>query len=201
MGLMIMLRLAPPGLAPCRPGRHRRRADPVFPPGLPIGLEPAGDLTVLDRVPGFEDPDRKVTVSDPRPAGRPLREVLEHRLRQESPPGLRQRRRAKASRYRNGIGYLLTADATEERRRVRRLFLIAVPSAVPADAQFVALVKVDVPEAARDVYTDDVVRKMLASVTFREAPIEEQLDLIALSSSSELAGFRVVQARPVAQPS
>ena len=38
-------------------------AEPVFPPGLRIGLVPPGDLKPSTRFPGFEDIDRKVTVT------------------------------------------------------------------------------------------------------------------------------------------
>ena len=38
-------------------------AEPVFPPGLRIGLEPPGDLKPSTHFPGFEDIDRKVGVT------------------------------------------------------------------------------------------------------------------------------------------
>ena len=38
-------------------------AEPVFPPGLRIGLEPPGDLKPSTHFPGFEDIDRKVAVT------------------------------------------------------------------------------------------------------------------------------------------
>ena len=46
-------------------------ADPIYAPGLRVGLEPAGDLKPAPGVSGFEDPDRKtkVTIVEVPPAG------------------------------------------------------------------------------------------------------------------------------------
>lgn len=166
-------------------------AQPVFPPASPIGLAPAVGLKVADRFPGFEDPDRRVVVSViDLPAAR-YEEVLNTAFA-ESPPGLRNVTR-ESFPYRSGIGYLLTADATEEGIQWRRFYLIAIPVGAPADAQFVAFIKVGVPQAAREVYSDEVVRGMLASTTFRDVPIEEQLDQLPYRLS-ELSGFRVARA-------
>jgi len=166
-------------------------AQPAFPTGSPIGLEPAGDLKLTNRFPGFEDPDRKTVVSMlDLPAAR-YEEVLNSAFA-GSPPGLRNVTRESFA-YRSGIGYLLTADATEEGAEWRRFYLIAVPFGVPADAQFVAFVKVSVAQESRDVYSDEAVRRMLASVTFRDVPIEEQLGQLPYQLS-ELSGFRVARA-------
>ena len=51
------------------------------------------------------------------------------------------------------------------------------------------------PEAARAIYTDAVIRKALASVTFRPAPLQEQLGLLPFKLN-DMAGFRVMQALP-----
>jgi hypothetical protein len=58
-----------------------------------------------------------------------------------------------------------------------------------------ALINVEVPESALSVYSDAVVRKALASVTFRPAPIKEQLGLLPFRFG-DLAGFEVVQVMP-----
>ena len=57
------------------------------------------------------------------------------------------------------------------------------------------LINVEVPESALSVYSDAVVRKALASVTFRPAPIKEQLSLLPFRFG-DLAGFEVVQVMP-----
>ena len=58
------------------------------------------------------------------------------------------------------------------------------------------LINVEVPEAALAVYSDAVIRKALASVTFRPMPIQEQLGLLPFKLN-QLAGFRVVKVMPV----
>ena len=58
-----------------------------------------------------------------------------------------------------------------------------------------ALINVEVPESALSVYSDAVVRKALASVTFRPAPIKEQLSMLPFRFG-DLAGFEVVQVMP-----
>jgi hypothetical protein len=105
-------------------------AQPTFPTGSPIGLEPAADLKPTNRFAGFEDPDRKVIVSViDLPAAR-YEEVLNTAFT-ESPPGLRNVTR-ESFPYRSGIGYLLTADAAEEGVEWRRFYLIAIPAGAPA---------------------------------------------------------------------
>jgi hypothetical protein len=59
----------------------------------------------------------------------------------------------------------------------------------------VALINVTVPQSANTIYSDAVVRKMLASMTIRDPPIEEQLGLIPFKLE-ELAGFRVRRVTP-----
>ena len=54
------------------------------------------------------------------------------------------------------------------------------------------LINVEVPESARAVYSDAVIRQALASVTFRPMPIQEQLGLLPFKLG-QLAGFRVMQ--------
>jgi hypothetical protein len=54
---------------------------------------------------------------------------------------------------------------------------------------------VEVPEAARSVYTDAIVEQALKSVTFRKAPIAEQLAMLPFTLG-DLAGFHVRQVAP-----
>jgi len=38
-------------------------AEPVFPPGSRVGLEPPAGLNLSKRFPGFEDPDRQAAIA------------------------------------------------------------------------------------------------------------------------------------------
>jgi len=57
------------------------------------------------------------------------------------------------------------------------------------------LLNVEVPESALATYSDAVIRKALASVTFRPMPIQEQLGMLPFKLG-DLAGFRVMKVLP-----
>ena len=64
-----------------------------------------------------------------------------------------------------------------------------------ADQDLTAMINIEVPESALSVYSDAVVRKALASVTFRPTPVDEQLGLLPFKLG-DLAGFRVLKVSP-----
>jgi len=165
------------------------RADPVFPPGLRIGLEPPSDLVQSKRFPGFEDADRKVAISILDLPGRAYEDIERSAFDKE------QKNLANVKResfpFASGIGFLLSGQSTVDGVVLNKWFLLA--SAYGKD--LTALINIEVPEAARAVYTDAVIRKALASTTFRETPLQEQLGLMPFKLN-ELAGFRVMQAMP-----
>jgi hypothetical protein len=163
-------------------------AEPVFPPGVRVGLEPAGSLALATTFPGFQDPEREVRVAVLDLPGAAYEQMLRATFSDDQ-PGLTGVKRESFA-FRNGIGYLVTAQAKEDGKTVRRFFLIAAPAVGERD--MVAVVRVGVPEAARKVYSDAVIRKMLASLTFRQISVEEQLSQLPFKLS-DLAGFRVFQ--------
>lgn len=164
-------------------------AEPVFAPGLRIGLEPPSDLVLSKRFSGFEDADRKVAFSILDLPGRAYEDIERSAFDKEQ-KNLTDVKR-ESFPFASGIGFLLTGQSTVDDAVVHKWFLLA--SAYGKD--LTALVSVEVPEAARAIYTDAVIRKALASVTFRETPLQEQLGLMPFKLS-ELAGFRVMQALP-----
>ena len=181
--LMVLAGLAAPSPA---------AATPVYPPGLRIGLEPAGNLTVSRRFPGFEDADRRVVVGIfDLPAA--AYEQLSRSAFAPEQQGLTNTKRENFP-FTSGIGVLVSGMAQAEGTQMHRWFLVA--AATPAQAKDLAMmVRVEVPEAARSVYTDEVVRKMLASIAFRELPVEELLGLLPFKMT-DLAGFRVLKIVP-----
>jgi hypothetical protein len=167
-------------------------ADPVFPPGLRIGLEPPGDLRVSTRFPGFEDVDRKVSVAIldlPASAYPELESAAFSKLQDQ----LQQAKR-ESFPFGSGIGFLISGVMQHDGVTLHRWSLLAqsVGGAVP---DLTTLINVEVPESALATYSDAVVRKALASVTFRPAPIQEQLGLLPFKFR-DLAGFEVVQVMP-----
>ncbi len=160
-------------------------AEPVFPKGSVIGLAPPGDLKLSTHFVGFEDPDRKVSISIlqlPTAAY----ENIERSIFAKNQVGLTDVTR-ESFPFQSGIGYLVTGRGQEN---VRKWFLASTGL-----GQFLGLtmlIKVDVPEAASAVYPDAAIRQALASATFREPPIDEQLSMLPIKFR-DLAGFRVMR--------
>jgi hypothetical protein len=164
-------------------------AEPVFPPGLRIGLEPLGDLKLSQRFPGFEDADRKVSIAILDLPARAY-EDIERSAFDKNQRGLEDLKR-ESFPFASGVGFLISGLAHENGVTSYKWFLLA--TAVGGVRDLVMLITVEVPEAARAVYSDAVIRKVLASVTFRQAPIQEQLGLLPFKLN-EWAGFRAMQA-------
>jgi hypothetical protein len=168
------------------------RAELVFPPGLRIGLDPPGDLRLSHRFPGFEDSERKVVVAIldlPASAYRELEVAAFTKI-----PGDLQQAKRESFPFGSGIGFLISGIGQQDGVTVHRWSLLA--TAVGAAVQnLTMLINVEVPESALSVYSDAVIRKALASVTFRPAPIQEQLGLLPFKLG-DLSGFRVMQVAP-----
>lgn len=167
-------------------------SEPAYPPGSRIGLEIPGDLKPSTRIPGFEDIERKVSIAIldlPASAYLELETAAFTRL----PQDLQQAKR-ESFPFDSGIGFLITGFVQKDGTTLHRWSFLA--QAVGSTVHdLTALINVEVPENALSVYSDAVVRKALASVTFRPAPIKEQLSLLPFRFGN-LAGFEVVQVMP-----
>ena len=167
-------------------------AETIFPPGLRIGLEPPVDMKPSTRLPGFEDIERSAVIAIldlPASAYRDL-ENSAFNLNQQ---GLEQLKR-ESFPFENGIGFLISGIAQQNGAKIYRWSLLAMGIG-PSVPNLTMLVNVEVPESALSVYSDAVVRKALASVTFRPAPIQEQLGMLPFSLD-DLSGFQVMQVMP-----
>ena len=167
-------------------------SDPAFPPGSRVGLEVPGDLKPSTHFPGFEDADRKVSIAIldlPSTAYFELETAAFSKL----PQDLQQAKR-ESFPFNTGIGFLISGVTQKDGTTVHRWSLLA--QAVGDKVQnLTTLINVEVPESALPVYSDAVVRQALASVTFRPAPIKEQLSLLPFRFG-DLAGFEVLQVTP-----
>ncbi|HEY1475628.1 MAG TPA: hypothetical protein VGF53_16250 [Pseudolabrys sp.] len=182
---LIIVLLAVCAVTTARPSA----AEPVFPPGLRIGLEPPGDLRPSTHFSGFEDIDRKVavTILDLPAAAYPELERAANSQQQ----GVTDLKRENFS-FRGGSGLLVTARVQNKDVKLYKWLLLA---GTAADKDLTVLINVEVPETALSVYSDAVIRRALASVTLRPMPIQEQLGLLPFKIS-QLAGFRVVKVLP-----
>jgi hypothetical protein len=167
-------------------------AEPAYPPGSRIGLEVPGDLKPSTRIPGFEDPERKVSIAIldlPASAYSELETAAFTRL----PQDLQQAKR-ESFPFDSGIGFLITGIVQKDGVTLHRWSFLA--QAIGSTVRdLTTLINVEVPESALSIYSDAVVRKALASVTFRPAPIKEQLSLLPFRFG-DLAGFEVMQVIP-----
>ena len=167
-------------------------AEPIFPPGLRIGLDPPGDLKLSTRFPGFEDSERKVVIMIldlPASAYRELEVAAFNKVQDQ----LQQVKR-ESFPFGSGIGFLISGIARQNDVTLHRWSLLAmgIGESVP---NLTMLVNVEVPESALPVYSDEVIRKVLASVTFRPAPVQEQLGMLPFKLG-DLSGFQVMQVLP-----
>jgi hypothetical protein len=187
--LFVYVLLAGAGLVGLAPGAG---ADPVFPPGLRVGLEPPAGMTPSARFPGFEDPSHNAVIAIldlPLSAYQELETAAFNKIQKD----LEQPKR-ESFPFESGIGFLISGTAHQNGVTVHRWSLLA--QALGGSVQnLTALVNVEVPESALSVYSEETIRKMLASVTFRPAPVQEQLGLLPFKLG-DLAGFRVAQIAP-----
>jgi hypothetical protein len=164
-------------------------AEPVFPKGMRIGLTPPGDFKPSTHFPGFEDAGRNARISIlelPLPAF----QEIERSVFAANQIGLTEVKR-ESFPFQSGIGFLLSGHARKDDVKLRVWFLAATGTG-PQFGDLAMLIKVEVPEAAAAIYTDAAMRKALESVTFRTAPIDEQLALLPFKLK-DLAGLRVMK--------
>lgn len=165
-------------------------AEPVFPPGLRIGLVPPGDLKPSTHFPGFEDIDRKVAVTIlDLPAG--AYSELVRASQDKNQPGLIDVKREDFA-FRGGAGTLISALTQHDDVKSHKWILLA---SARVGQGIDMMIEVDVPDAALAVYSDAAIRQALASVGFRPMPIQEQLSLLPFKIN-QMAGFRVVKVLP-----
>lgn len=167
-------------------------ADPVFPPGLRIGLEPPGDMRPSVRFPGFEDVDRHASIAILDLPASAYAE-LEAAAFSDAQKQLKQAKR-ESFPFGSGIGFLITGVFEHDGTTLHRWALLA--QAVGGQVHdLTTVINVEVPDSALAIYSDAVIRKALASVTFRPAPIQEQLGMLPFKFN-DLAGFQVLQVMP-----
>lgn len=167
-------------------------AEPVYPPGSRIGLEPPAELTVSRGFLGFEDAQNKVVMlfaELPPQAYEPtLKNIADAGKGGQGTTNVKR----EVLLTRSGAGQLIAGDQQVKNKPTRKWILLTPSSA----HDFIALVTLVVPAEARNVYSDAKVRQMLSTVSLRsEVPTKEILSLLPFEMT-ELAQFRHV--RPVA---
>jgi hypothetical protein len=159
-------------------------ADPVFPPGIRVGLTPLVGLVPAKTFLGFETEDQSVKVLVAElPAGAYGEVMNAFKADTVNLAGIRPQSIETAA----GTAYYTAEDAKDGAVSVRRYSMI-----MPGGT-FSGYIAVQVPENASKIYTDEAVRKMFASATVRkEVPVEEQLAQMPFKVT-DLANFKNVR--------
>ena len=159
-------------------------ADAIFPPGLRVGLLPPTGLSASKTFPGFETEDHSVKVLVTELPADAYAEVTNaFKAGTPTSTGVKPESIQTAA----GLGYYTAENARDGDASVRRYSMI-----LPGGT-FSGYVAVQIPENATRIYTDDVVRQMLASAAVRkDVPIDEQLALMPFKVS-ELGNFKNVR--------
>lgn len=167
-------------------------AEPVFPRGSRVGLEPPAGMAPSTRFTGFEDADRRAAIlvlDMPGAAYQPAEASL-----MSKPPSEVTDLKRRSFPFAGGTAVLATGTAQQNDKPVHKWFFLATTTAGPVK-DLTAFITVEVPEAARGVYTDAVIEQALKSVTFRKTPVDEQMAMLPFQLR-DLAGFHVRQVAP-----
>jgi hypothetical protein len=162
-------------------------ADPVFPPGMRVGLTPLVGLNRAKSFVGFETEDQgvKVLVTELPPDA--YSEVMNAFKANPAGTGGIKPESIETSA---GLAYYTIEKAKEGAGNVRRYSMI-----LPGGS-FSGYVAVQVPENAGKIYTDDAIRQMFASAAIRkEVPVDEQLSLLPFKLT-ELGDFKNLRTLP-----
>lgn len=159
-------------------------ADPVFPPGLRLGMVPLIGLSKAKTFPGFESEDQsvKVLVTElPPDAYGEVANAL------KTNPGGTGGAKPDKIETQAGLAYFTTETGKTGGTMVKRYSMI-----VPGKG-FSGYVAVQVPENATKIYSDEAVRQMFATAVIRsEVPIDEQLGQMPFKIT-DLADFKNVR--------
>jgi hypothetical protein len=159
-------------------------ADPVFPPGMRVGLTPLVGLSRAKSFVGFETEDQGVKVLVAELPAEAYGEVANaFKANPAGTGGIKP----ESIETPAGVAYYTAENARDGATNVRRYSMI-----LPGGT-FSGYIAVQVPENAGKIYNDDAVRQMFASATIRkEVPVDEQLGLMPFKIS-QLGDFKNVR--------
>jgi hypothetical protein len=169
-------------------GAASAQAEPVYPTGLRVGLEPPPGMSASKTFPGFEDKDRKALITIADMPGQIYNEIEKAVFNKEiNKPGITVDKREMFP-FNSGVGYLVSFRANVDGNMNHRWILVTTSTI----DSLTALITVEVPAGAASSYSDQTVRKALASVTFRPMPVNEQMAVLPFKIT-DMAGFRPVR--------
>jgi hypothetical protein len=160
-------------------------AEVVYPPGSRLGLAPPAGMATSRNFFGFEDLNASAAIilaALPAEAYPELeRTMTADALKTQ---GILFEKREPMS-LASGKAFLVTGHQQVEKTKIRKWILIASSPALTA------LVTAQIPEPARNVYSDSAIRAALATLAIRSiVPADEQLGLLPFKIN-DLAGFEI----------
>jgi hypothetical protein len=160
-------------------------ADPVYPPGVRIGMTPLVGMAPAKTFTGFETSDQGVKVLTAELPAAAYGEVeTAFKAGTAGAGGIKPESIDTAA----GKAYYTTENARDPAGINVRRYSMILPGGT-----FSGYVAVQVPENAMRIYTDDAVRQMFASAVVRkEVPIEEQFSLLPFKIT-EMGNFKTVR--------
>jgi hypothetical protein len=171
--------------AACSASGPALAADPIFPPGVRVGLTPLVGLSRAKSFIGFETEDQSVKVLVAELPAQAYGEVMNAFKANPAGAGGIKPESIETSA---GLAYYTAENAKDGANNVRRYSMI-----LPGGGTFSGYVAVQVPENVSKIYTDEAVRQMFASAAIRkEVPVDEQLGLMPFKVS-ELSDFKNVR--------
>ena len=162
-------------------------AEPIFPTGSAVGLEPPPGMTVSSRFSGFEDRERGASIVIVEMPAEAYDEV-QGRFTAEGlkPTGIAVGER-RDLQVPGGRAILVRgAQKAGGLTFTKWIILAGAPTRT-------AMVTAQVPEGVRNLYTDDVVEAALRTLAFRAAPSTDERLAALPFRIGDFAGFRVAQ--------
>jgi hypothetical protein len=159
-------------------------ADPVYPPGVRLGMTPLVGLVPATKFAGFQTDDEGVKVLV---AELPAEAFGEVAGAFKANPGGTGGIKPETIETSAGLAYYTVEDAKDATGPVRRYSMIL------SGGTFSGYVAVQVPDNAAKIYNNEAIRKMFASAVIRkEVPVQEQLGLMPFNTT-ELSNFKNVR--------
>jgi len=163
-----------------------RAGDPIFPPGVRVGMTPLVGLVPAKAFTGFETEDQRVKVLIAELPAAAYGEVMNAFKTNTSIANGAKPESLETTGA--GTAYY-TVDTAKNASGVFRHYAMIL-----SGGAFSGYVDVQVPENATKIYSDDAVRQMFASAVIRkEVPVAEQLALMPFKVS-DLSDFKNVRA-------
>jgi len=166
-------------------------AKPVFPPSLRVGMVPPPGFIASATFSGFEHSEKQAQIALAELPGYAF-EALEAQVAKEMAgnPNAAAARKDFALKEEGARAFLVTLEQNSPQGPILQRMLVAHLR------DTTVVVTAIVPEAIKEVASQEAIEKSFATLTVRAAvPVDEQLSVLPFSMR-ELAGYRIVRVQP-----